>query len=48
MADDGRGLPRDKILQKAIERGLVKEGDQLSDREIHNLIFEPGFSTASR
>lgn len=48
VADDGRGLPRDKILRKAIERGLVKEGDQLSDRDINNLIFEPGFSTAAQ
>ncbi|MBD3222066.1 chemotaxis protein CheA [bacterium] len=48
IVDDGRGLPRDKILKKAIERGLVKEGDQLSDREINNLIFEPGFSTAKQ
>jgi len=47
IVDDGRGLPRDRILQKAIDRGLVKEGDQLSDRDIHNLIFEPGFSTAA-
>jgi two-component system chemotaxis sensor kinase CheA len=48
IVDDGRGLPRDKILQKAIERGLVKEGEQLTDREINNLIFEPGFSTAKQ
>ncbi len=46
IEDDGRGLPRDKILAKAIERGLVREGDNLSDRDINNLIFEPGFSTA--
>jgi len=48
IEDDGRGLPRDKILAKAIERGLVREGETLSDREIHNLIFEPGFSTAKQ
>ncbi len=46
IEDDGRGLDRDVILAKAVERGLVREGDTLSDREVFNLIFEPGFSTA--
>jgi len=47
VSDDGGGLNRQKILAKAIERGIVKEGTELSDSEITNLIFEPGFSTAS-
>ena len=46
VSDDGGGLPRDKILRKAVERGLVAEGQSLTDQEICNLIFEPGFSTA--
>jgi len=46
VSDDGKGLDRDKILRKAIERGLVKEGKELSDNEVWNLIFSPGFSTA--
>ncbi len=46
VSDDGGGLNRDKILAKAIERGLVKGDQQLSDKEIDNLIFEAGFSTA--
>lgn len=46
VTDDGGGLNRDKILAKAIERGLVKPEQQLSDKEIYNLIFEAGFSTA--
>lgn len=46
VSDDGGGLNREKILKKAIERGLVEEGATLSDKDIHNLIFEPGFSTA--
>jgi two-component system chemotaxis sensor kinase CheA len=46
--DDGGGLPRDKILAKAIERGLVEPGRALSDTEIYGLIFEPGFSTAEQ
>ncbi len=46
VSDDGGGLNKERILAKAIERGLVKEGATLSDQEIINLIFEPGFSTA--
>nr|WP_320131500.1 chemotaxis protein CheA [uncultured Holophaga sp.] len=48
VADDGGGLNRQKILAKAIERGLVPEGANLSDQEISTLIFEPGFSTADK
>jgi two-component system chemotaxis sensor kinase CheA len=46
VSDDGGGLNKDKILAKAIERGLVSDGTGLSDKDIYNLIFEPGFSTA--
>ncbi|MBI9085922.1 MAG: chemotaxis protein CheA [Desulfobacterales bacterium] len=46
IRDDGRGLNRDVILAKAREKGLVAEGTTPSDREIYNLVFEPGFSTA--
>ena len=46
VSDDGGGLNKEKILAKAIERGLVSEGANLSDKEIYNLIFEAGFSTA--
>jgi two-component system, chemotaxis family, sensor kinase CheA len=46
ISDDGNGLNRDKILQKAKERGLVAEGFVPSEQEIYNMIFEPGFSTA--
>ena len=48
ISDDGRGLNRAAIEKKAIERGLIHTGDGLSDNEIHNLIFEPGFSTAAQ
>ncbi len=44
--DDGRGLQRDKILAKAIERGLAQPGTALTDTEIRDLIFTPGFSTS--
>jgi two-component system chemotaxis sensor kinase CheA len=46
ITDDGRGLNTEKILKKARERGLVNEGQNLSESEIFFLIFEPGFSTA--
>ncbi len=44
--DDGRGLNRGAIQSKALEKGLIREGHLLSDREIYNLILLPGFSTA--
>ncbi|BDU71300.1 chemotaxis protein CheA [Mesoterricola silvestris] len=47
VADDGGGLDRARILAKAVERGLVAAGADLSDSEVHALIFEPGFSTAA-
>jgi two-component system chemotaxis sensor kinase CheA len=47
ITDDGKGLDRDAILAKALQNGLVHEGAQLGEREIFNLVFEPGFSTAS-
>ncbi len=47
VADDGRGLDRDRILAKAVERGLATEHDvDLSDDQIFRFIFEPAFSTA--
>jgi two-component system, chemotaxis family, sensor kinase CheA len=46
IEDDGAGLNKERILKKAIERGIVKEGDNLSDRRINELIFHAGFSTA--
>jgi two-component system, chemotaxis family, sensor kinase CheA len=46
VKDDGGGLNRVKILQRARERGLVAPDVELSDEQIHNLIFAAGFSTA--
>ncbi len=46
VGDDGGGLNVERIRNKAIERGLISESAQLSERDIHKLIFEPGFSTA--
>jgi two-component system chemotaxis sensor kinase CheA len=47
VSDDGRGINRDRIFAKAVERGLVMPDAKLSDEEIENLIFAPGFSTAA-
>ncbi|MCY0966045.1 chemotaxis protein CheA [Parathalassolituus penaei] len=46
VRDDGAGLNEEKILQKARDRGLVAQHQELSSEEIHQLIFLPGFSTA--
>ncbi|MBK9579922.1 MAG: chemotaxis protein CheA [Fibrobacteres bacterium] len=46
VADDGAGIHRQRVLERAIERGIVPHNHNLSDREILNLIFEPGFSTS--
>jgi two-component system, chemotaxis family, sensor kinase CheA len=48
VGDDGRGLDRNKILKKARERGLIQDGSELADKDVFNLIFEPGFSTAEK
>jgi len=48
IEDDGRGLNKDAILHKAMEKGLVRDGQALSEREIFNLVFLPGFSTAKK
>ncbi|MDN3513924.1 MAG: chemotaxis protein CheA [Candidatus Brocadia sp.] len=48
IEDDGKGLCKEKILKKAIEKGLIEENDPLSDQQIYNLIFAAGFSTAEK
>jgi two-component system chemotaxis sensor kinase CheA len=48
VADDGGGLKRERILQKATERGLITPGQALSDDQVFALIFQPGFSTAEQ
>lgn len=48
ILDDGRGMSREKLLAKATEKKLLnKAPEDMSDSEVWNLIFEPGFSTAS-
>lgn len=48
VSDDGKGLDRESIFNKAIEKGLCKSSDKLSDQEIYDFIFNPGFSTAKQ
>ncbi|MCX7390969.1 MAG: chemotaxis protein CheA [Planctomycetia bacterium] len=48
IQDDGKGLVPDRILAKAVERGLVKPDNSLDEQEIFELIFAPGFSTAEQ
>jgi two-component system chemotaxis sensor kinase CheA len=48
ISDDGGGLNKDKIHAKAVERGLIQPTQTLSDAEVVNLIFEPGFSTVDK
>jgi two-component system chemotaxis sensor kinase CheA len=46
LEDDGRGLNREVIVEKALERGVIDSDENLEDRDVWNLIFESGFSTA--
>jgi len=48
IADDGGGLNKKRILEKAVERGIVPADADLEDNQIYELIFAPGFSTAEK
>lgn len=48
IQDDGKGIDKEKIRSTAIDRGLITEGDVLSDKELLQLVFVPGFSTAEQ
>jgi two-component system chemotaxis sensor kinase CheA len=48
IADDGKGLDKDRILAKALQKGLIEADASLSEKEIFELIFAPGFSTAEK
>lgn len=47
IADDGKGIDRQRVFEKAVEKGIVAPDAQLSPEEIDSLIFAPGFSTAA-
>ena len=46
--DDGRGLSRQKIVDKAMARGLIDSAERMTDQEVWQMIFQPGFSTAEQ
>jgi len=46
VRDDGRGINKQKVYQKALERNIIKPDEELSDAQIYGLIMQPGFSTA--
>ncbi len=48
LIDDGRGLYREKLVSKAIEKGLIESDKSMSDSDVFSLIFAPGFSTADK
>ncbi|MFH1089963.1 MAG: chemotaxis protein CheA, partial [Pseudomonadota bacterium] len=48
IEDDGQGLNKEKILKKALERGLIRPEDELTEAQTFSLIFQPGFSTADK
>lgn len=48
ISDDGGGINRDAVLNKAIEKGVVEPGVTLTDSQVFDLLFEPGFSTAKQ
>ena len=48
ISDDGRGLDEEKLFAKAVDKGLIDPHAKLTQKEIFNLIFEPGFSTAAQ
>ncbi len=48
VKDDGKGLDRTKIIKKAIEKGIIKSEENMTDADVFNLIFMPGFSTAEQ
>jgi two-component system chemotaxis sensor kinase CheA len=48
ITDDGRGLDKERILAKALQKGLIEPNTALSEKEIFELIFAPGFSTAEK
>ena len=47
VIDDGKGLDKDKLIKKAVEKGIIKENQVLTEQEAFRLIFEAGFSTAA-
>ncbi|PLX75307.1 MAG: chemotaxis protein CheA, partial [Desulfuromonas sp.] len=47
VSDDGRGFDREAVRQRAVARGLIPQDLEISDKDLYNLVFLPGFSTAA-
>ncbi|MDR1050299.1 MAG: chemotaxis protein CheW [Deltaproteobacteria bacterium] len=48
LSDDGRGLDVDKVVKKAVEKGFLQPGETPTQAVVHNLVFQPGFSTTDK
>ncbi|HPR50880.1 MAG TPA: chemotaxis protein CheW, partial [Deltaproteobacteria bacterium] len=48
ITDDGKGIDKQKVLERAIEKGLAEPGKSYSDKEIFDMLFAPGLSTAEK
>jgi two-component system chemotaxis sensor kinase CheA len=48
ISDDGRGLNREAVIDKALKQGIITDAEGLTDQDIHELIMAPGFSTAKQ
>jgi len=48
ISDDGGGINRQKVFAKAVEKGIIEPNSALSDSQVFDLLFEPGFSTADQ
>lgn len=48
IEDDGRGIDKEKVYNKALQRGLISENEELSDQQIYGLLMQAGFSTADQ
>ncbi len=48
LRDDGKGLDRDRIVRKAMEKGLIESDKGMTDAQVYDLVFAPGFSTADQ
>lgn len=48
IEDDGAGINRDKVIARAMERGIIQRGEGLSDQDVFQLLMVPGFSTADK
>ncbi|MBP8178632.1 MAG: chemotaxis protein CheA, partial [Spirochaetes bacterium] len=46
VSDDGAGIDKEKVIEKALAKGLLSKNDELADNKLYDFLFEPGFSTS--